>query len=139
MSPYRQFPQAKPAKRAPLDWRAGFLAFAIIALLAVAGPSLTGCKGPIFPEIQAVEQVVAADLEAGKTDAQIASDVCAALGGTSTTDAICGGVATLITDVVMVLLDTGVLSQKGQVNAHALLQRAAARGPGSGMFDGGER
>jgi hypothetical protein len=85
------------------------------------GYVLTACKGPLYPELQAVEQVVANDLASGATDAQMASDVCKALGGSALTDAVCSGVETVIQDVLTVLLETNSLSPEVAQKAHEYL------------------
>lgn len=92
-----------------------------VSVLAVAGglTLLPACKTPVFPVIDGIANVVAQDLAAGKSDAQIASDVCQFLGGTSQQDAVCANVETLIQDAVALLIDTGVLSAKQLENAKA--------------------
>ena len=86
-----------------------FLASAsLVIALAVATPA---CKGPILPAAANVIQVVLDDYKAGKSDSQIASDVCAALGGTSSTDAVCASTEVVLQDVVTYLIDAGLLSR----------------------------
>ena len=89
----------------------------------VALAALTACGQPLFPALQKIEQTVQADLEATppKTDAQIASDVCADLGGSSSTDAACADVEIVIQDVIAVLVDTGVLSTAGKARGAAFM------------------
>lgn len=81
--------------------------------------SATGCGQPLFPTLSKIEQTVVTDLENGASDSQIASDVCADLGGTAATDAVCAGAATIIADTIQLLLDAGVLSAKAQARAQA--------------------
>lgn len=73
-----------------------------IALLALA----CGCSAfdAAFPEVGNIVSIVAKDFAAGDGEAQIASDVCAALGGTASTDVICSDVATVIADAIGLLL-----------------------------------
>jgi hypothetical protein len=78
---------------------------------------LVGCNQPVFPTLQTIEQTVAADLAAGKTDQQMASDVCADLGGTATTDAVCADAVTLVQDAVTILIDSGALAEPAMANA----------------------
>lgn len=42
--------------------------------------------------------------------AQIASDVCKAMGGSASTDAVCAGAETLVQDVILYLVDSGTIS-----------------------------
>lgn len=77
-----------------------------VALLNTACPAAK----TVINDIDAVVQVVKNDLEAGVSDAQMAADVCHALGGSSTTDSVCAAVAFVIQDAVMILVDTGALS-----------------------------
>lgn len=88
----------------------------VLLLVLAFGSSQLACNGAVFPTLQKIEQIVQADLEANppKTDAQIASDVCAALGGSSETDAVCADVEITIADVVSVLIDAGLLSTVGK-------------------------
>jgi len=87
-------------------------------LLMIGALSTSACKGSVLPAFMNVVQVVETDISAGKTDAQIASDVCAALGGSATTDAVCAGVETIVQDAIVYLIDTGALTgpalQRGQ-------------------------
>jgi hypothetical protein len=75
------------------------------------------CKGSVLPTAESVVGVIITDLQAGDTDAQIASDVCAALGGTTVTDTVCASVETVIQDVVVLLLDSSTLSPSGLARA----------------------
>jgi len=84
-------------------------ALVALSLGIVAVPS-TACKGPVLPVAENIVSVVEADLAAGKTDAQIASDVCSALGGSSATDAICASTETVVQDVITYLIDSGIIS-----------------------------
>jgi len=93
-----------------------------LAALGV-GTCLLGCQSQAaFPVLDKVEQVVAADLAGGASDQQMASDVCAALGGTATTDAVCADVATIIQDTIAMLIDSGAL--KGAALENAKSKRA---------------
>jgi hypothetical protein len=78
------------------------------------------CKGPVLPAAENIVSVVLADLQANKTDAQIASDVCSALGGTSATDAICASVETVVQDVATYLIDAGLVSGASLEHAKAI-------------------
>lgn len=80
-----------------------------------------GCKGPIGPQIVDVAGIVLADLEAGDGEAKIASDVCHALGGSSTTDAVCADVSTIVADIVANLIAKGKLSPAGETRARLIL------------------
>ena len=82
-----------------------------------------GCKGSALPAVENVVSVVLADIEAGKSDSAIASDVCAALGGTSATDAICASTEVVVQDVIMYLIDAGVLSASAMPRAKDYLAR----------------
>jgi len=66
-----------------------------------------------------VLQVVEADVQAGDAPAQIDSDVCKALGGSATTDAICAGVTVLVQDALQLLLDGGKLTPAQVATANA--------------------
>lgn len=114
-------PAAKVDARGFVQLRALVLALiaGAFALLVVACTTLQAA----FPFLDKVEQVVAADLANGASDAQMASDVCAALGGSSTTDAICASSERLIQDVIVALVDSGVLKGKAAENGHAYLAR----------------
>lgn len=78
---------------------------AIAAALAIACV-LAGCAPAQTPNnvLATVEQVVIADLVAGKTLAQVEQDVARALGGSPAAD-----VTMVVQDVLAVLIDTGVL------------------------------
>lgn len=95
-------------------------------LLGAAAYLMVACGQPVLPTIDKVINVVQQDLEAGDTDAQIASDVCAALGGSATTDAVCANAPALISDAVTILLDSGLLSAKGQATARDYKTRHTA-------------
>lgn len=107
----------------------------IVAMLVMTGAlavTTPACKGPVFPVIDGIANVVAVDLAEGKTDEQIASDVCQFLGGTSSTDAACGNVEALIQDAITLLIDTGVLKGKALENGKAYqTRRAQAPAPAS--------
>jgi hypothetical protein len=113
-------PPATAAKMARLTAAVSATLHSLLFVIGL-GYVLTACKGPIYPELQAVEQVVADDLASGATDAQMASDVCKALGGSALTDAVCAGVETVIQDVLQVLLDTQSLSPAVAQRAHEYL------------------
>lgn len=92
-------------------------ALVAIAALFIGGLFIAACGQPLFPTLAKVEQVVARDLEAGAPDSQIASDVCQALGGNATTDAVCADVEIIIQDAVAILIDTKVLSPAAVAHA----------------------
>jgi hypothetical protein len=124
-SPYRL--SAAPSVRTPgFNWGL-FLAHAAqgliasyVVLIGVVSP-LAGCQQlqAAFPVLDKVEAVVAADFEAGDSDETIAADVCKALGGTASTDAVCANVTQLVSDAVAFLVDSGFLSAKAKANAIA--------------------
>ena len=101
---------------APVSSTAAKVTGIVGALLLVFGlggtaTSTTACKGgSILPVSENVVAVVLADLERGDSYAQIASDVCKALGGNAPTDAVCAGAETLVQDVIQYLIDTGTIS-----------------------------
>jgi hypothetical protein len=78
----------------------------IAAMLLMALFLLPRCQnGQVsFPVALNIVEVVANDIAAGDTEAQLASDVCKTLGGSSTTDAICADVADVIANAVGLLL-----------------------------------
>ncbi len=124
-------PQPAPAPAAKTDAR-GFVTLRALVGAMVVGLAglllaayLAGCSAiqAAFPTLDKVEQVVAADLANGVSDAQMASDVCNALGGSSTTDAICASTERLIQDVIVALVDAGILKGKAAENGHAYLAR----------------
>jgi len=63
------------------------------------------------------------DLSVGASDAQIASDVCADLGGTTSTDAICADAEPIVQSVVTILVDSGVLTGASLANAKSYQAR----------------
>lgn len=71
---------------------------ASFGLLAVA------CTSATFPKVVDVATTIVQDIAKGDTEQQIASDVCADLGGTALTDAVCGDVATVIAGIIPILL-----------------------------------
>lgn len=94
--------------------------------LVIALATTPACKGgSAFPVLTTIEQTVADDLAAGKTDAQIASDVCADLGGSAQTDAICANAEQLVQVTITALIDSGVLSGLALTNAKAYVVRHA--------------
>jgi hypothetical protein len=105
--------------------RAGLVG-AVSALLVVALLMQPACKGSALPVAENIVAVVLADLQAGKSDSQIAADVCAALGGLSATDAVCSGAEQLVADVITYLVDSGTLSSSALANAQAYQARHKA-------------
>jgi hypothetical protein len=102
-----------------------------VSALAVAGGVMAptaGCQQvqAAFPTLNAIEQVVAKDLAAGVTDAQMASDVCAVLGGSALTDAVCADATQLVVDAVNFLLDSGSVTGVARTNALSYKARHAA-------------
>ncbi len=95
----------------------------LTSLAAGAGVAVAGCKSPVLPAVQNVVNVVLTDLQAGDSDAQIASDVCKALGGSAPTDAVCGGVEVVIQDAIALLIDSGTLSAADLSKAQAYQTR----------------
>jgi hypothetical protein len=93
---------------------------ATAVLLAFSLSTTTSCKPGNFPTIA---QTIIADLEAGDSDSKIASDVCADLGGSSMTDAICADVTTVVTNIIKALILNGSLSGKALANGHAYTAR----------------
>jgi hypothetical protein len=86
------------------------VAAAAAALLLIGlGVMQTACSQPAVPVLVNVVQVVETDLQAGDGLPQIDSDVCKALGGSATTDAICANVTVLVEDALQLLLDGGKL------------------------------
>ena len=82
------------------------------ALLLCLGAVVTtqqACSPATIPTIEAVVQVVEKDLAANVGDSQMTSDVCKALGGSATTDAVCADVPALIQDAIQLLIDGGAL------------------------------
>jgi hypothetical protein len=107
------------ARRAMLAAAAkGAAAVALIGMLVVGQ---TACKGSALPTIAAVVQIVEADLIANVGDAQLSSDVCKALGGTASTDAICAAVPGLIQDAITLLIDAGVLPPSALATAQTYM------------------
>ena len=90
---------------------------AFLLILGALATTQPACKGSALPVIENVVSVVEADLAAGKSDAQMASDVCAALGGSVLTDAICASAETILQDVIVYLIDSGKLSAPAQQRA----------------------
>jgi hypothetical protein len=89
------------------------LATKTAAMLLAVGTlvvSQAACKQPVLPLIAQIGNVVLTDLQQGKTDVQIDSDVCGALGGSATTDAVCANVTLLINDAIQFLIDSGQLN-----------------------------
>ena len=120
---------ASPPPQAPAAHRGmirGALVGAVSALLVVALLMQPACKGSALPVAENIVAVVLADLQAGKSDSQIAADVCAALGGSSATDAVCSGAEQLVADVITYLVDSGTLSSSTLANAQAYQARHKA-------------
>jgi hypothetical protein len=83
------------------------LAFCFGSAIATAfALSVSGCSAfdSAFPVVVNVVKIVADDIAAGDTEAQLASDVCKALGGTTPTDAVCADVAQVIADALGLML-----------------------------------
>ena len=79
-------------------------------LLAVAFvTSQIACGKPLFPTLTTIEQTVLNDLTQGKTPSQIDSDVCADLGGTPSTDAVCADVTNMVLAAITLLSDAGLI------------------------------
>lgn len=90
--------------------------------------ALAACNA-VFPVVKDLSTIVLDDIEAGDGQAQIASDVCKALGGTSTTDAVCADVSTLIVNIITDLLAKGKLSAVGETRARVMLSSFKAPHP----------
>ena len=107
----------------------GFAPMRIIAAplaLVIALATTPACKGgSAFPVLNTIEQTVAADLAAGKTDPQIASDICADLGGSTQTDAVCANAEQLAQTIITALIDSGALSGLALTNGQAYMARHA--------------
>lgn len=88
--------------------KSGFfdLRFAPIFLMLVAQTLYFGCAQiqAAFPQLDKIEQVVLADLTAGKTAVQIESDVAGLLAGKTGTE-----IVVIVNDVITVLIDAGVI------------------------------
>ena len=112
-----------PAPKPPTSSRIrGLVAAAGLLVIVCIVPA---CKGPVIPTILDVVQVVENDLKAGDSPPQIDSDVCAALGGSALTDAICGGVTVLVEDVITLLMDGGALKSNPKAMAAAAAYHTA--------------
>ena len=85
------------------------------------------CGKPVFPLLTTLEATIAADLEAGDSDEQMASDVCKDLGGTALTDAVCADATGIVVDIVTSLLDAKVLGPKAHARAMGYLASRARR------------
>jgi hypothetical protein len=122
-----------PAPPAPI---AGPVAAAASMLVLGFGLMSTqsACKEPLVPTVQTILQVVSADIQAGDGAAQIDSDVCKALGGSATTDAVCADATVLIQDAITLLIDSGTLSaaQKQTAQAYFMVHPKAAAATGGG-------
>ena len=94
-------------------------AAAIVLGLGLLTASQTACTPATVPTLVAVLQIVEADVQAGDAPPQIDSDVCKALGGSATTDAICAGVTVLVQDALQLLLDGGKLTPAQVQTANA--------------------
>lgn len=124
MNPYRPTPKTRPL--AMPRWVHGLVFWTATICIGLAAASSMGCGQPVFPTLSAIEQTIANDLAAGKSDAQIASDVCADLGGTAQTDAVCANVEVIVQDAIALLVSTGVLKGVALDNAHAYQLRHSA-------------
>jgi hypothetical protein len=96
-------------------------------LMLVGVVVLAGCKGPVFPVLESIEQTVATDLASGASDEQMASDVCKDLGGSALTDSVCAGAAAIVTDVVAALVESGSISGATLDHAHVYQSRHAVK------------
>jgi hypothetical protein len=82
---------------------------------------LTNCSTlqAFFPTLDKIEQIVATDLAAGKTDVQIEADVatllCPSQAATLCTDAV-----VVLNDVLAFLIDSGTLGGQQLANAKSL-------------------
>ena len=94
-----------------------------LCILGLSAAVLVACNQPVLPTIDKVINVVTADLQAGDSDSQIASDVCKALGGSATTDAVCADVPVLVADAIAILIDTGTIAGPAMSNARAYQAR----------------
>ena len=81
----------------------------VLVLVVALVSTQTACTKTTFPTITTIEQTVLSDIQAGKGPAQIDSDVCADLGGSSTTDVVCAGVTTLVLDAIDLLEVAGLI------------------------------
>lgn len=98
--------------------------FGILIIALCAGPLLDavlGCKSAFVPTVIDLSAIVLHDIEAGDPPAQIASDVCKSLGGTSLTDTVCADVTTVVADIVQNLISSGKLSAAGETHARIIL------------------
>jgi hypothetical protein len=95
----------------------------LLSILAVGLLVLMpGCKESALPVAEDIVQIVLADYAKGDVDSQIASDVCAELGGSSLTDTVCGDATQILADVLQYLLDAHQLSNQAQIDrAHAFI------------------
>lgn len=100
--------------------KAGLLGLAS-AVLVVCAVMLSGCNQPVLPVFEQVVAVVEQDIQNNVSDSQMASDVCKAMGGTATTDAVCAGVEVVIQDAVQLLIDSGVLSGNSLARAKSYM------------------
>lgn len=76
----------------------------IITTVTGFGLLVVACTAAQFAKVESVADTIVHDVQVGDTEAQIASDVCADLGGSALTDAVCGDVATVIAGIIPVLL-----------------------------------
>ncbi len=94
---------------------------------------IIGCQSTVWPALQNIEKIVASDLAAGKTEAQIDSDACAALGGSALTDAVCVNVVQLVENIIASAIESGDLTGPALANAKAIVashtQPAASSAP----------
>jgi hypothetical protein len=90
--------------------KAAAKATAAVGLFLGLGTTQLACSQPVLPLVTNVANVVLNDLKAGDSDVQIDSDVCKALGGSATTDAVCAGVTVVVNDAIAILIDTGILT-----------------------------
>lgn len=65
----------------------------------------------IYPELDKIEQIVAADLAAGKALVQIEADVAALLCGSSAAP-LCVDIVVVVNDAISFLINTGILAKR---------------------------
>lgn len=93
----------------------------ILGAILTAAALTTGCSGVKSPSFSTLSEIVLADIEAGDGPSQVASDVCKAFGGNSTTDAICADVTNVIENIITDLIVKGKLNGPGEARARAML------------------
>ena len=94
---------------------------------------LCACSPALFGELSNLEKDVAADLASNASEAQMASDVCRDLGGSSVTDAVCADVPAILNDTIALLVDGGWVKGPAAANARSYQEKhAVLRGERSG-------